>query len=118
MQYHMPIGYRIRNGKVEIDGKKKRIVQEIFDKYEKGMPLMQIAESLVERKVENGKGKINWTHVSVDSNKAYTDNQTANIISLVLGECKLKYEPSDGHFYLIYHEGQTDEVRKKADFAQ
>lgn len=65
MQYHMPIGYRIRNGKVEIDGKKKRIVQEIFDKYEKGMPLMQIAESLVERKVENGKGKINWTHVSV-----------------------------------------------------
>lgn len=54
----------------------------------------------------------------VDSNKAYTDDQAANIISLVLGECKLKYEQSDGHFYLIYHEGQADEVRKKADFAQ
>ena len=54
----------------------------------------------------------------VDSNRAYTDSQTSNIISLVLGECKLKYEQADGHFYLIYHEGQADEVRKKADFAQ
>lgn len=54
----------------------------------------------------------------VDSNKASADSQTADIINLVLGECKLKYEPSDGHFYLIYHEGKADEVRKKADFAQ
>lgn len=54
----------------------------------------------------------------VDSNKASADSQVADIINLVLGECKLKYEPSDGHFYLIYHEGQADEVRKKADFAQ
>jgi hypothetical protein len=54
----------------------------------------------------------------VDSNKASADSQTSDIINLVLGECRLKYEPSDGHFYLIYHEGQADEVRKKADFAQ
>lgn len=65
MQYHMPIGYRIRNGKVEIDSKREQVVQEIFDEYEKGSSLLKIAESLVERKVENGKGKINWTHVSI-----------------------------------------------------
>ena len=65
IQHHMPIGYRIKDGKIVVDRKKKKIVQEIFDKYEKGMPLLQIAGSLVERKVENGKGKAKWTHVSV-----------------------------------------------------
>lgn len=65
MQWHMPIGYRVKNGKIEIDSDKKKIVKQIFDDYDKGMSTAKIAKDLVERMVENGNGRVSWTHVSV-----------------------------------------------------
>lgn len=65
MQWHMPIGYRVKNGKIEIDSEKKKIVKQIFDDYDKGMSTAKIAKDLVERMVENGNGRVSWTHVSV-----------------------------------------------------
>ena len=35
-----------------------------------------------------------------------------------IGDCVVRYNPEDGHFYSIYNEGTEGEVAKKLDFAQ
>lgn len=62
MQWHTPIGYSIREGKIVIDDEKRKIVQKIFTDYDHGISLMKIADSLKERKIENTHGRVTWTH--------------------------------------------------------
>lgn len=35
-----------------------------------------------------------------------------------MGDCVVRYNPEDGHFYSIYNEGTEEEIAKKLDFAQ
>lgn len=65
MQWHMPIGYSIREGKIVIDEEKRKIVQQIFTDYDNGISLLRIATNLKEREIKNAQGRIAWTHSGI-----------------------------------------------------
>lgn len=65
MQWHMPIGYKIIEGRIVIDQREEKIVREIFEEYENGKAASVIAQNLMIRQVPNGKGTISWTHASI-----------------------------------------------------
>lgn len=65
MQWHMPIGYKIVEGRIVIDEREEKIVREIFEEYEQGKAASAIAQNLMKRQIPNGKGRISWTHASV-----------------------------------------------------
>ncbi|MCQ4936045.1 recombinase family protein [Anaerotignum propionicum] len=65
MQTHMPIGYVMVNGKIQIDKEKFKIVKKIYSEYLKGKSLVAIAKALSEKEVPNANNKTNWTHSAV-----------------------------------------------------
>lgn len=65
MQTHMPIGYKMIDGKIQIDSEKAKTVKRIFKEYESGTSLMAIANKLTEKKIPNANNKTNWTHGAV-----------------------------------------------------
>ncbi len=65
MQWHMPIGYSIREGKIVIDEEKRKIVQQIFTDYDNGISLLRIATNLKEKEIKNAQGRIAWTHSGI-----------------------------------------------------
>ena len=65
MQRHMPLGYRIQNGKAEIETESAELVRKIFEDYLAGVSACQIAKNLTERKVLNGNHKPSWSHGAV-----------------------------------------------------
>ncbi|KXL53850.1 AAA-like domain protein [Anaerotignum neopropionicum] len=65
MQTHMPIGYKMVNGKIQIDKEKSKIVKKIYSEYLKGKSLVAIAKALSEKEVPNANNKTNWTHSAV-----------------------------------------------------
>lgn len=65
MQTHMPIGYRMVDGKIQIDKEKSKTVKKIYSEYLKGKSLVGIAKALNEDKVPNANNKTNWTHSAV-----------------------------------------------------
>lgn len=62
MQWHMPMGYSIKEGKIVVDEEKKKIVQQIFKDYDHGISLIKIATDLKERGIVNAHGRVAWTH--------------------------------------------------------
>lgn len=62
MQWHMPMGYSIEEGKIVVDEEKKKIVQQIFKDYDHGISLIKIADNLRERAIKNTHGRVTWTH--------------------------------------------------------
>ncbi len=65
MQTHMPIGYKMVDGKIQIDKEKSKTVKKIFTEYLKGKSLLSIAKNLKESRVANANNKTNWTHGAV-----------------------------------------------------
>lgn len=65
MQRHMPIGYKMIDGKIEIETDKANIVKKIFTDYLNGNSLLSIAKTLMEKDVLTANNKVNWTHCSV-----------------------------------------------------
>ena len=65
MQWHMPIGYKIVNGKITIYEEHQKIVEGIFHDYDKGISTIKIAKSLKEKGVCNAHDRVAWTHVSI-----------------------------------------------------
>lgn len=65
MQHHTPIGYKMKNGIVEIHDQQAKIVQHIFEEYLSGKSLKTIAHQMMEQGVLNAKNKQNWTHSSI-----------------------------------------------------
>lgn len=61
----MPIGYKMINGKIEIETDKAEIVKMIFNEYLAGNSMLLIAKMLMKNGVRNGNDKVNWTHCSV-----------------------------------------------------
>lgn len=64
MQRHTPLGYKIIEGRVELNDK-SAIVKEIFNDYIAGKSMNLIAKELTRKGILNANGKQNWTHVSV-----------------------------------------------------
>ena len=66
MQWHMPIGYKVVDGKITICEEQRKIVEQIFTDYDRGVAAGRIAQNLKGRKICNAKGKVSWTHASID----------------------------------------------------
>lgn len=64
-QRHMPIGYILVDGKVEIDTKKSEVIKEIFNVYMKGSSIRKIAENLTAKGFPNANNKPSWNHGSI-----------------------------------------------------
>ena len=62
MQRHMPMGYKMVNGQIEINEEQAQIVKSIFIDYIKGKSLKAIAKELTERGILNANKKPNWNH--------------------------------------------------------
>lgn len=65
MQWHMPIGYKVIDGKITVYEKHRKIVEEIFRDYDSGISMLQIAEGLKARGVCNAYDRAAWTHASI-----------------------------------------------------
>ena len=65
MQNHIPIGYKICYGKVEIDDEKSKTVLLIYEQYLQGKTLNQTARYLSENNIPNINNNTNWTHGAV-----------------------------------------------------
>lgn len=65
MQRHMPIGYKLLDGKVVLDTKKVEVVQKIFRDYLNGASMIAIAKELTATGFPNANNKPSWNHGSV-----------------------------------------------------
>lgn len=65
MQRHMPLGYKIVDGKVIFDDEKAAVIKKIFEEYHKGSSLHAIAKELTNAGFLNANNKPNWNHGSV-----------------------------------------------------
>lgn len=65
MQRHMPIGYKIVDGKVKFDDEKVAVIQKIFKDYLSGESLRTIAKELTNAGFLNANNKPNWNHGSI-----------------------------------------------------
>lgn len=65
MQWHMPIGYKVIDGKITVYEEHKKIVEQIFQDYDSGTSTMRIAARLKELGIKNAHGRVSWTHVSI-----------------------------------------------------
>lgn len=65
MQRHMPMGYKMMNGAVEIQEEHAKTVKSIFTDYIAGKSMIAIAKDLTATGVLNANKKPNWNHGSV-----------------------------------------------------
>lgn len=65
MQWHTPIGYSIREGKIIVNEEHSKVVKKIFADYDAGISLIRIAEDLKGQKIPNAQGRVAWTHGTV-----------------------------------------------------
>ena len=65
MQRHMPIGYKMIDGKVQQDTPKSKIVKKIFKGYLSGTSTYGLAKELESNKFLNANNKPSWNHGSI-----------------------------------------------------
>lgn len=65
MQRHMPLGYRIENGKAVIVPEAAAIVKQVFQDYSSGISTYRIAKELTKQGVLNASHKPSWNHGSI-----------------------------------------------------
>lgn len=65
MQRHMPMGYKMVNGVVELHEEQASVVRTIFADYVAGKSMIAIAKELTDGGVLNANKKTNWNHSSV-----------------------------------------------------
>ena len=65
MQRHMPLGYRIVDGRAEIVPETAKIITGVFQEYLSGASTYRIAKSLTDQGVLNASRRSSWNHGSV-----------------------------------------------------
>jgi len=65
MQRHMPIGYRMQDGKIYPEQEKVRVVRKIFQDYLSGTSTYAIAKELTAKGILNANNKASWNHGSI-----------------------------------------------------
>ncbi len=90
MQRHMPIGYKLVDGRVVLNVEKVALVQKIFKDYLNGTSMIAIAKELTTTGFLNANNKPNWNHGSVgrilENNKYLGDTMYPQIIDNVTFE--------------------------------
>ncbi|HHV13040.1 MAG TPA: recombinase [Clostridiales bacterium] len=65
MQRHMPIGYKLADGKIYLDEPKAAVVKKIFADYLSGTSTSALAKQLTEMGFSNANSKASWNHGSI-----------------------------------------------------
>lgn len=65
MQRHMPIGYKLADGKIQLDEQKAAVVKRIFADYLSGVSTSALAKRLTEMGFPNANSKASWNHGSI-----------------------------------------------------
>lgn len=65
MQRHMPIGYKLVDGKIQLDEPKAAVVKKIFADYLSGTSTSALAKQLTEMGFPNANNKASWNHGSI-----------------------------------------------------
>jgi len=65
IQRHMPMGYKMVNGNIEIQEEQAKTVKRIFKDYINGKSMIAIAKELTAMRVMNANKTPNWNHGSV-----------------------------------------------------
>ena len=65
MRRHIPIGYKMINGKIVLENKKAEVVKRIFKDYLNGASTHKIAQGLTAEGFPNANNKSSWNHGSV-----------------------------------------------------
>jgi site-specific DNA recombinase len=65
MQRHMPIGYKLVEGKIQFDEPKAAAVKKVFADYLSGTATHAIAKQLTKMKFLNANNKASWNHGSI-----------------------------------------------------
>ena len=65
IQRHMPIGYRLADGKIQLDEPKVAVVKMIFSNYLSGESTFALAKRLTETGFPNANNKASWNHGSI-----------------------------------------------------
>ncbi|MEN6325632.1 MAG: recombinase family protein [Syntrophomonas sp.] len=65
MQRHMPIGYKLVDGKIQLDEPKAAVVKKIFADYLSGASTSSLAKRLTEMGFPNANNKASWNHGSI-----------------------------------------------------
>ncbi|AEY67545.1 recombinase family protein [Clostridium sp. BNL1100] len=65
MQRHMPIGYKLVDGKIQFDEPKAAVVKRIFLDYLSGTSTSALAKQLTEMGFPNANNKASWNHGSI-----------------------------------------------------
>lgn len=65
MQRHMPIGYKLVDGKIQFDEPKAAVVKRIFSDYVSGTSTSALAKQLTETGFPNANNKASWNHGSI-----------------------------------------------------
>ena len=65
IQRHMPLGYRIENGRAVLVPETVMIVKRIFDAYVSGISTYRIAKELTAQGILNARHKPSWNHGSI-----------------------------------------------------
>lgn len=65
MQRHMPIGYKLVDGKIQLDEPKAAVVKRIFADYLSGTSTSALSKRLTEMRFPNANNKASWNHGSI-----------------------------------------------------
>lgn len=65
MQRHMPIGYKLTEGKIQFDEPKAAVVKKVFAEYLSGTSAYVIAKQLTKMGFLNANNKPSWNHCSI-----------------------------------------------------
>lgn len=65
MQTHLPIGYKMVDGKIHKDQEKADTVKKIYRDYMNGKSMLTIAKELTGKEIPNANNRTNWTHGAV-----------------------------------------------------
>lgn len=65
MQRHMPMGYRMQDGKIYPEEEKVRVVRKIFQDYLSGTSTYVIAKELTAKGILNANNRTSWNHGSI-----------------------------------------------------
>jgi len=66
-QRHMPIGYKLVDGKIQLDDPKANVVRHIFQEYASGASLLDIAKAMTAAGLPNANNQPKWYHGTVSS---------------------------------------------------
>lgn len=65
MQTHLPIGYKLVDGKINMDFEKSDTVEKIYKDYVNGKSMIAIAKELTKNNTLNANNRTNWTHGAI-----------------------------------------------------